>query len=198
MPLPPTPRPPRLTRAGLIGVLYLALGLAAVGIGAARGHANVFLLPGPAGATGALDARRLLVGVGVGAAVGLLSVLAWRWAVHALEWARRLRREFREVLGALLPGEVLLLAGASSLGEEMFFRGALLPALPGGLWLSSLLFALPHIGPGARFLPWTASALVMGLLFGAMFQLTGDLVAPITAHFLINLLNLRHITERPL
>ena len=75
----------------------------------------------------------------------------------------------------------------------MFFRGAMLPAIgPGG---SSAIFALLHIGPKARHLPWTVSSFVAGLLFGAMFLWTGDLTGPVVAHFLVNFLNLRHVAQ---
>ena len=57
------------------------------------------------------------------------------------------------------------------------------------------LFALLHVGPGRRFLPWTLWALVMGLVFGALVELTGDLGAPIVAHFTINFLNLHYIAR---
>ena len=88
---------------------------------------------------------------------------------------------------------IIVLAGASSIGEEIFFRGALLPVI--GLVGSSAIFALLHIGPKARHLPWTASSFVVGLLFGAMFQWTGDLTGPVVAHFLVNFLNLRHVAQ---
>jgi hypothetical protein len=89
--------------------------------------------------------------------------------------------------------EILILALASSFGEELFFRGALLPAI--GLVGSSLLFAVLHIGPKARHLPWTLSSLGAGFLFGAIFLWTGDLAGPVLAHFLVNFLNLRHVAQ---
>ena len=58
---------------------------------------------------------------------------------------------------------------------------------------SSAIFALLHIGPKARHLPWTVSSFGAGLLFGGMFLWTGDLTGPVLAHFLINFLNLRHV-----
>ena len=72
--------------------------------------------------------------------------------------------------------------------------GALLPGL--GLWPSTLAFGLLHIGPGVRFLPWTLSAIALGLAFSVLARTTGDLGGPIVAHFVINLLNLRFITQR--
>jgi len=89
----------------------------------------------------------------------------------------------------------VILALASSIGEELLFRGALMPWL--GIWLQAAIFALLHVGPGRRFLPWTVSAFVLGLLFGALAQWTGNLGGPIAAHFAINFLNLRYIVGEP-
>jgi membrane protease YdiL (CAAX protease family) len=185
-PLPPTPRPPRLTRAHLILGLYATLSLVAVGWGALRGQPNVFVIEGVP--------RRTLEGLALAVALALAAVFADRLAVHRFEWARAIDREFRSLLGPLSTGEVLLLAAASSVGEEAFFRGAVQPHL--GLWLTSALFALPHVGPGVKFLPWTAASFVAGLAFGKLFVYTGDLSAPICAHFLINLINLRFISDQ--
>jgi len=168
-------------------VLYGGLLLVAVLWGALRGHPDITRLPGYRGAP------RTALGAALGAGFALLVAFLTRWATHRLQWARVLQQEFRHLLGALDTGEILLLAAASSIGEECFFRGALLPAT--GLWLSSALFALPHVGPGARFLPWTATSFVVGLAFGAMYVYTGDLAAPVIAHFLINLINL-HLVVR--
>jgi membrane protease YdiL (CAAX protease family) len=113
--------------------------------------------------------------------------------VHRFEWARQLHRSFRGLLGTLHARDIFVLALASSVGEELFFRGALQPWL--GLLPTTALFALVHIGPGLRFLPWTVSAFVAGLGFGLLFQTFGDLGAPIAAHFTINYLNLEYITR---
>jgi membrane protease YdiL (CAAX protease family) len=104
-----------------------------------------------------------------------------------------LHREFRALLGPLSGSEIFLLAFASSVGEEIFFRGALLPALH--IWASSAVFALLHIGPGRRYLPWTVSALGVGLVMSGLALWLGDLGAPIAAHFTINFMNLRHISR---
>src|SRR5437764_9791991 len=114
-------------------------------------------------------------------------------ACYRVDWARWLHRDLRALLFPLTGAEIVVLAVASSVGEEMFFRGALLPAI--GLLGSSAIFALLHIGPKARHLPWTASSFAVGLLFGAMFEWTGDLTGPVLAHFLVNFLNLRHVAR---
>ena len=173
------------SRPTLVTVVYLGLGAVALGWGTLRGQPNIWHLPGrdPAVFTGILG----------GLAAGLLIVFASRMALYRFEWARWLHRDLRHLLFPLTDVEIVVLAVASSVGEEMFFRGALLPAI--GLWGSSAIFALLHIGPKARHLPWTASSFAVGLLFGAMFQWTGDLTGPVVAHFLVNFLNLRHVAQ---
>src|SRR5262249_11188242 len=148
MRLPPSPQPSRLSRAQLVLGLYGALAIAGVVVGAYRGDANVYTLPGREAGPGRFALSPLC-----GVAVGLLVVFLSRLAVHRFEWARLLHREFRALLGPLGDAETFLLALASSVGEEVFFRGALLPAL--GIFASSGVFALLHIGPGRRYLPWT-------------------------------------------
>jgi membrane protease YdiL (CAAX protease family) len=168
--------------------LYGTLALAGVLVGAYRGDANVYTLPGaPATPT------RLLLSIGIGIVFGLGVVALSRVCVRRFEWARLLHREFRALLGPLGRAELVALALGSSVGEEVFFRGALLPAT--GIWISSAVFALLHIGPSRRYLPWTASALLVGLAMAGLALATGDLGAPIAAHFTINFLNLRHIAH---
>ena len=179
------PPAPQLSRATLIIGLYSALAVVALVIGAVRGRIDIYRLPHS-------TPLRMILSPLIGIAFGLLVVFVTRLAVHRFEWARRLHRSFRGLLGTLHARDIFILAVASSVGEELLFRGALLPWL--GLFPSALIFALLHIGPGLKFLPWTAPALVAGLLFGVMFQEIGDLGAPIAAHFTINFLNLRHIT----
>ena len=173
------------SRPALVLVIYLVLSAVALAWGTLRGQPNVWHLAGsdPAVVTGILG----------GLAAGLLIVFASRMALYRFEWARWLHRELRHLLFPLTDFEIVVLAVASSVGEEMFFRGAMLPAI--GLVGSSAIFALLHIGPKARHLPWTASSFAVGLLFGAMFQWTGDLTGPVVAHFLVNFLNLRHVAQ---
>jgi membrane protease YdiL (CAAX protease family) len=165
---------------------YLALGTVALAWGNLRGHPNVWHLGGQEPVL-----SMTFAGILGGLAAGLGLVFASRMALYRFEWARALHRELRHMLFPLTDSEIVILASASSVGEEMFFRGALLPAV--GLLASSAIFALLHIGPKARHLPWTVSSFGAGLLFGGMFLWTGDLTGPVIAHFLINFLNLRHV-----
>jgi membrane protease YdiL (CAAX protease family) len=168
--------------------VYLVLGVVALVWGNVRGQPNIWHLGGQEPALSVTFAGTL-----AGLAAGLVLVFASRMALYRFEWARALHRELRHMLFPLAAPEIVVLAAASSVGEEMFFRGALLPSI--GILGSSALFALLHIGPKTRHLPWTLSSFGAGLLFGAMFLWTGDLTGPVIAHFLINFLNLRHVAE---
>ena len=109
-------------------------------------------------------------------------------------WGDRLARNLAEALGRLTVPEALLLAFASGLAEELFFRGALQPRV--GWLLASTLFGCVHFVPRREFLPWTGFAIVAGLLFGALFAWTGNLIAPIVAHIVVNGVNLPLLVRR--
>ena len=184
----PSPPPP-LSRASLVIGLYGAMGIVAFIIAAGRGDPDLYRLGGdPAG-------WQLLAGPVIGAALGLAVVALTRVARKHYQWARDLHTNFRDLLGPLTGREIVILALASSIGEELLFRGALLPWF--GIWIQAIVFAALHIGPGRRFLPWTLSALVRGLGFGWLAVWTTNLGAPIAAHFVINFLNLRFIVAEP-
>jgi membrane protease YdiL (CAAX protease family) len=184
--LPSRTNEPRFSRSTLILALYGGLALLALVIGLARGTPDIYRLPWS-------TTVRLALSPLVGVAGGLVVVFLTRLSVHQFEWARQLHRSFRGLLGTLHARDILILALASSVGEELFFRGALLPWV--GLWASTIIFALVHIGPGLRYLPWTATAFVAGLGFGVLFREMGDLGGPIAAHFTINFLNLGYIVR---
>ncbi len=176
------------SRPALVMVLYLGLGAAALGWTSLRGQPSLWQVPGRADPW-------VFTGILVGLLVGLGIVFASRMAFFRFEWARALHRDFRGLLMPLGDREIIVLAAASSIGEEMFFRGAMLPVL--GLVGSSAVFALLHIGlpPRVRHLPWTISSFVAGVVFGALYLWTGDLTGAVVAHFTVNFLNLRHVAQ---
>lgn len=180
----PSPPPP-LSRASLVIGLYTSMGIVAFLIAAGRGDPDLYRLGGSP------KAWQLGAGPVIGLALGLAVVGLTRIATKNFQWARDLHTSFRDLLGTLTTREIVILALASSVGEELLFRGALLPWL--GVWVQAIVFAGLHIGPGRRFLPWTISALVLGLAFGWIAQWTGNLGGPIAAHFTINFLNLKYI-----
>lgn len=185
-PSQPSPAPP-LSRASLVIGLYTAMAIVGLLIAAGRGNPNLYQV-------GSKANWLLLVGPVLGVGLGLGFVGLTRMASKHFQWARDLHTSFKDLLGPLTSKEIVILALASSIGEELLFRGALLPWL--GLWLQGLVFALLHIGPGKRFLPWTLSAFALGVTFGELAVQTGNLGGPIAAHFAINYLNLRHIVRR--
>ncbi len=181
---PPAP----LSRASLVIGLYGAMALVALILAAGRGDPDLYRIGSPA-------AWMLASAPLLGAALGLAVVGLTRLATRHYAWARDLHASFRDLLGPLTLREIIILAAASSIGEELLFRGALMPWL--GVWLQALVFALLHVGPGKRFLPWTLSAAVIGVALGELAIQTGSLGAPIVAHFTINFLNLRYIVRVP-
>src|ERR1044071_5961268 len=148
-PSQPSPAPP-LSRASLVIGLYGAMALVGLVIAAGRGNPDAFRIGHP-------EPWMWPVGRGAGAALGLGVVGLTRVATRHFQWARDLHHSFHDLLGPLTGKEILILALASSIGEEVLSRGALLPWL--GVWLQAIVFVLLHVGPGKRFLPWTVSAL---------------------------------------
>ena len=72
----------------------------------------------------------------------------------------------------------------SGVGEEVFFRGAVQPEF--GLVVAAVLFGVLHVGPDRRYLLWTVWAVLVGGLFGLLYNVTGGLLAPVLAHTLHN------------
>ncbi|HEU4733046.1 MAG TPA: CPBP family intramembrane glutamic endopeptidase [Kofleriaceae bacterium] len=186
-PSQPSPAPP-LSRGSLVIGVYGAMALVALVLSAGRGEPDLYRF-------GALPHWPLLAGPVAGVAVGLGVVALTRLATRWFAWAQHLHTSFHDLLGPLTGREIVILALASSIGEELLFRGALLPWL--GPWWQAVVFALLHVGPGRRFLPWTLSAFVLGVAFGWLAVWTTNLGAPIAAHFVINFLNLRFIVAEP-
>ncbi len=119
----------------------------------------------------------LLLGTLTAACTIALGLLAYR-LIPAL------RSISEELAPHLIDGaharDLVLLSIFSGVGEEAFFRGAVLQEF--GLVISSLLFGLAHIGPDRRYLVWTLWAILAGFVFGAIFEISGGLLAPVVAH----------------
>jgi hypothetical protein len=133
--------------------------------------------------------RDVAQGLGVGGAL----VAASRALSRLTSAGRALEDALAGALGR--PGALacLMLAALSGVAEEAFFRGALQPRV--GLVAASLLFGLAHFVPRREFLAWPVFGAAAGLVFGALFTATGNLVAPALAHFTVNALNLRWLTS---
>ena len=126
---------------------------------------------------GESPAWSLLLGILTAACTISLGLLAYRLIPL-------LRSISEELAPRLVDGasarDLVLVSIFSGIGEEAFFRGALLQEF--GLVISSLLFGLAHIGPDRRYLMWTVWAVLAGFVFGVLFEVSGGLLAPIVAH----------------
>ncbi len=133
------------------------------------------------------------ISLGLGALVGTVTIAATRWLLMRAVWARTLRSELRILVSGASHAQLFFLGVSSGIAEELFFRGAIQPIA--GLTLTSLVFGFAHVGPRREFLPWTLWALVMGFVFGALYEATGIIEGPILAHAMINTINLRAIVR---
>lgn len=122
-------------------------------------------------------ATGFLLGVLTAACTVTLGLLAYRVIPS-------LRRISEELAPSLIDGAsrrgLVLVSIFSGIGEEALFRGALQQEF--GLVAASLLFGLAHVGPDRRYLVWTAWAVLAGFVFGALYETTGGLLAPVIAH----------------
>src|SRR5262249_53221994 len=134
-----------------------------------------------------VDLRGWWIDLGVGLAAGLLLLGAWRGAERTFPLAKELEARLGEALGPITPAEAIALALLSGFAEELFFRGAVQGAL--GWAAATILFGLLHSGPGKAFRLWTLFAVIAGALFG------GNLLGPVTGHFLVNAVNLRRLAR---
>lgn len=150
-------------------IFYGVLVVAAVFWSALRGH-DLHLL-------GHSVAWSLLLGALAAAATVSLGLLAYRFLPVLREIAEELAP--RLVDGADR-SSLVLVSIFSGVGEETFFRGAVQPEF--GLVVASLLFGAVHVGPDRRYLVWTVWAALAGFLFGALYEVTGGLLAPVIAH----------------
>ncbi len=158
-------------------VFYAALLLAAAVLGALGGR-DAFALGDPA-----------VFGLALGAATACGTVILGVLLYRLLPVLRVISDELAPLfVDGARARDLILLAVMSGVGEEALFRGALQPIL--GIFITSLLFGALHVGPDRRYLVWTVWAVWAGLLFGALYEWTGGILAPVTAHVLHNAVSL--------
>lgn len=132
---------------------------------------------------------KALLGAGVGVAVFALDQVSERF----VPLLRRMSVAMRDLLGHISANQALALALFSSVGEELFFRGFLQAWI--GIIPASIAFGVLHIAPDKRLWPWPILAVAMGFAFGGLFEYTGDVLAPILAHFTINYFGLTALSR---
>lgn len=139
---------------------------------------------------GADPSRGLLLGLLVGIGIVAFSQLLSQYS----KWARRLERSFIRSLGPISWPLALGLAATSAIGEELLFRACLQPEL--GWVTTSILFGLCHWPLERGMSIWPFYAALMGLLLGWLYERSGGALAPTTAHFVVNAINLTWIGAR--
>jgi membrane protease YdiL (CAAX protease family) len=174
----------------LILSAYVTLGATAAALSMALGQDPVSM-PGWLGIGS--PAAAALVSAGAGVCVGALTVATTRVLVRRAPWARALHEALRPAVKGAADGWLFALAVASGVGEELLFRGLLVPML--GVVLPSVAFGLLHQVRGPARWGWTAWATLMGLLFAVLYGATGSLTGPVVAHVMINGANLRFLRD---
>jgi membrane protease YdiL (CAAX protease family) len=180
------PGGPRVSLLPMAGVFYGLMFAAALIWGAVEGRPPVFA-PGGREVDWVADPA---LGIGIGVLVVGISELITRFT----RWGERTAAILGEMLGRIGVGDAVWLALASAIAEELLFRGAIQPHL--GLVGTSVLFGVAHLAPRRELLPWTLMAVGAGFLLGGLFELTGNVLAPIAAHFTVNAFNLRQLSKR--
>ncbi len=193
------------SRIFIIGIVVEGgLGLLGLGLAALTGLDIIgMLVPGSAGGAAAAVVRAPVAQVALGVAATLPPLAGFFYALGS-QWPP-LRRIRRVLEGSLMPHlaglgllRLALLAGLAGVGEELLFRGFLQPALAlpfgeaAGLVLAATIFGLVHwITPF-----YALYAGVLGAYLGALFLLTGGLIAPILCHGIYDLVALGVLHHR--
>ncbi|MFB8792058.1 MAG: CPBP family intramembrane glutamic endopeptidase [Potamolinea sp.] len=143
---------------------------------------SVTLLP----LIGTVDA--ILLGLGIGLGITSASSLVYRlWPAY------RQSADFylQLVLKPLLLLDIIWLGLLPGMSEELLFRGVMLPAVglnAMGLVATSVLFGVLHLS-GPQQWPYVVWASVVGLILGFSAIATGNLLVPIIAHVVTNLVS---------
>jgi membrane protease YdiL (CAAX protease family) len=176
---------------GVLGA-YAVAGGTSVLVAVALGH-DPIAQPGWLGIHGSAS---ILLSIGFGICLGASTVAATRAIVRRAEWARALHEALRPAVHGASDAMLVALAIASSAGEELLFRGLLVPTI--GVIASSLVFGILHQTRGRGRWGWMLWATLMGMLFALVFVVTGSLAGPLVAHASINHANLRFLRDSDL
>jgi len=142
----------------------------------------IFVRTGKIGEALAPAGGSILISLGIGLAAGLVFAAA-DVVLSRLPQARQLERFQKNLIARWDLQDALAVAVLSGLAEEALMRAFLQPWI--GLIPAALVFAMLHIVPDRRLWLWPASAFVMGLLLGLIFERWGYPAAA-AAHICIN------------
>jgi membrane protease YdiL (CAAX protease family) len=174
-----------------VGVIsgYAAAGALAAGLAVALGRDPIETTSWVGLAGGAGLAWSLVLG----ALLAAFTVLASRVLSRRTEWGRALHEALRPAVRDTDGVTLACMAIASGVGEELLFRGLLVPLV--GVVASSIGFGLLHQVRGPARWVWAAWAGGMGVLFALVFTVTGSLAGSVLAHVAINAANLRYVRD---
>lgn len=134
------------------------------------------------------EPQAFFLGIGMALGISAASSIVYRfWAAY-----RRSADYYLElVIKPLVLPDLIWLGLLPGLSEELLFRGVMLPAL--GLdWfaviVSSILFGVLHYS-GSQQWAYVIWATIVGFLLGSSALLTGNLLVPIIAHIITNMIS---------
>jgi uncharacterized protein len=132
--------------------------------------------------------EKFLLGIGLGLAITVVSGLVYRFYPP---YRRSADYYLEIVIKPLAIPDLIWLGLLPGLSEELLFRGVLIPAL--GLnhlavLISSLCFGILHLSSPQQW-TYVVWATIVGLIFGYSALLSGNLLVPIVAHIVTNLVS---------
>ena len=132
--------------------------------------------------------QALLLGLGIAVLITTASSVVYRlWPAY-----RQSADFYLElVLKPLVLPDLIWLGLLPGMSEELLFRGVMLPAIglnTVGVVATSLLFGILHLS-GSQQWPYVIWASAVGLLLGFSAVATDNLLVPIVAHVITNLLS---------
>ncbi len=134
------------------------------------------------------DERELLMGIGLGLSITGLSGLAYQYCPP---YRKSADYYLEIVLKPLALPDLIWLGLLPGLSEELLFRGVMLPALgldDVAVIFSSICFGVLHLS-GSQQWPYVVWASIVGLILGYSALLSGNLLVPIIAHVITNLVS---------
>ncbi len=140
----------------------------------------------------ALSMRWSIAAAGLGVALGLGITLASS-VVYALWPAYRRSADYYLdlVLKPLVWPDLIWLGLLPGLSEELLFRGVMLPTFGFdtlGVLLSSLCFGVLHLSSLKQW-PYVVWATIVGVILGTSALMTNNLLVPMVAHVITNLVS---------
>ena len=128
----------------------------------------------------------LLLGIGLGVIITILSGSAYRFSVP---YRKSADYYLEIVLKPLAMPDLIWLGLLPGLSEELLFRGVMLPALGAdhlAVIVSSLCFGVLHLSDTQQW-PYVIWATLIGVILGYSALLSGNLLLPIVTHIVTNL-----------